>query len=29
VDDAVAALQTAHHPSATTIKAHIGFGAAL
>jgi L-iditol 2-dehydrogenase len=28
-DDAVAALETAHHPSPTTIKAHIEFGAAL
>jgi L-iditol 2-dehydrogenase len=29
VDDAVAALETAHHPSPTTIKAHIEFDAAL
>jgi L-iditol 2-dehydrogenase len=29
VDDAVSALETAHHPSATTIKAHIEFDAAL
>src|SRR3954447_21974421 len=28
-DDAVAALETAHHPSPTTIKAHIEFGATL
>src|SRR3954453_8357553 len=29
VEDAVAALETAHHPSPTTIKAHIEFDAAL
>jgi L-iditol 2-dehydrogenase len=29
VDDAVAALETAHHPSPTTIKAHVEFDARL
>jgi hypothetical protein len=29
VDEALAALDTAHHPTPTTIKAHVEFGAAL